>query len=278
MKRACFLLLLLVSISSIEISSSAKESDASLADPNVDSEQAKTPEDDLDTDTTQAASTEASADEGSETPSATAKIDPVQEGPFVDLLGEKLVSLQMIDETSARLVSNYTSDALRGKKVIGLYFSADWCGPCREFTPELVSFYERMNKRRGRRDQFEIVWISRCRDNDSHGQYFAQMSWLAMPFEQAAGRRGQELSTKYKVQGIPSLVLLDEVGNVITRDARNKIPADKAGIGFPWRNPIAQIYVTLVPKTLRLMVKSRVNALKGKVFGGLKKAIGMKNV
>lgn len=54
-----------------------------------------------------------------------------QSGPFVDLLGHQLYSLEMIDETQAQLVPQYTNDALKGKKVVGLYFSADWCGPCR---------------------------------------------------------------------------------------------------------------------------------------------------
>ena len=107
------------------------------------------------------------------------------------------------------------------------------CGPCRQFTPELVSFYKKMNARRGRKDQFEIVWISRCRDIDSFGQYFTHMNWLALPPEEAMGKRGQLLGDKYKVKGIPSLVLLDDLGQVITTDARNKIPQDKAGVGFP---------------------------------------------
>ena len=33
-------------------------------------------------------------------------------------------------------------DALEGKKVVVLYFSAHWCPPCRGFTPVLKSFYE----------------------------------------------------------------------------------------------------------------------------------------
>lgn len=148
--------------------------------------------------------------------------------------------------------------------------SADWCGPCRQFTPELVSFYDKMNARRGKKDKFEIVWVSRCRDFDSFGQYFTHMKWLALPLEEAVGQRGQMLSEKYKVKGIPTLVLLDEVGNTITTDARNKIPNDKAGIGFPWHNPIARVYMTIFPRSLRLMIKSQISSLKDSVVGKIK--------
>mmetsp|Transcript_13966 Transcript_13966/g.13544 ORF Transcript_13966/g.13544 Transcript_13966/m.13544 type:complete len:302 (-) Transcript_13966:707-1612(-) len=201
---------------------------------------------------------------------------PVQSGPFIDLLGERLYSLEMIDESRAQMHAHYTNEVLRGKKVVGLYFSADWCGPCKQFTPELVSFYNKMNARRGRKDEFEIIWISRCRDAQSYGQYFTHMNWLALPFEESAGQRGQALSDKYKVKGIPSLVLLDEIGNVITTEARNKIPVDKAGIGFPWRNPMATLYVNLVPQAFRLLLKNSFEKITGNALQALKGALGRK--
>ena len=34
------------------------------------------------------------------------------------------------------------SDALAGKAIVCLYFSAHWCPPCRAFTPVLKDFYE----------------------------------------------------------------------------------------------------------------------------------------
>ena len=118
-----------------------------------------------------------------------------------------------------------------------------------------------MNSRRGKVDEFEIVWISRCRTVDDFGQYFTQMNWLALPPDEAMGQRGQVLGDKYKVKSIPTLVLLDEIGNVITTEARNKIPMDKAGVGFPWRSPISVLVSTLVPRSFRLLVKSQ--------FGGV---------
>jgi hypothetical protein len=52
--------------------------------------------------------------------------EPVQAGPFIDLLGKHLLSLEMIDPGRAQLVSHYTNEALANKRVVGLYFSADW--------------------------------------------------------------------------------------------------------------------------------------------------------
>ena len=67
--------------------------------------------------------------EGSKTETAKAineSSPPVQAGPFIDLLGPTLLSLEMIDEQTAQFKQHYTNEALRGKKVVGLYFSADW--------------------------------------------------------------------------------------------------------------------------------------------------------
>ena len=136
--------------------------------------------------------------------------------------------------------------------------------PFHQFTPELVKFYEKVNKRR--RNDFQIVWISRCRDVQSYGQYFTEMNWLALPPQEAMGERGQWLGEKYGVKSIPSLVLIDDAGNIITKDARNQIPKDKAGIGFPWRNPLSTLWVTVVPKTLRHMIKSNIGNVKNQVF------------
>ena len=130
-----------------------------------------------------------------------------------------------------------------------------------------------MNARKGQNGSFEIIWISRCRDVKSFGQYFTHMKWLALPPEEALGPRGQMLGDKFKVKGIPHLVLLDETGSVITYDARTKIPQDKAGIGFPWRNPLVTLYITFVPKSLRYLVKSHVEGVKTKIMDGVQNAM-----
>jgi hypothetical protein len=123
-----------------------------------------------------------------------------------------------------------------------------------------------MNNRRGQKNKFEIVLISRCREPNSHYQYFSKMPWLALPLDVAQGQLGQLLNEKYGVKSIPTLVLVDDLGQTITTDARNKIPTDMAGIGFPWRNPVSQLYNVLVPRSLRMMVKLQIDAVKTKLL------------
>ena len=59
--------------------------------------------------------------------------------------------------------------------------------------------------------------------------YYAEMPWLAVPFEDAEARAA--LSAKYGVRGIPMLVLLDKTGAVVTKNARAKVVS--AASSFP---------------------------------------------
>ena len=129
-----------------------------------------------------------------------------------------------------------TSEALLGKEVIGLYFSASWCGPCRRFTPQLVEAYETL-KKQGK--GFEIVFISSDSDLDEFNEYFSKMPWLALPYEDYREMQ-EELSEKYDCQGIPHLVLLDgKTGEIITKDGRSYISEHGPSV-FPWSEDAIQ--------------------------------------
>lgn len=72
---------------------------------------------------------EPSEDSNANATSTEEKVEvPKQSGPFIDLFGENLLSLKMVDESHAQIETHLTNDALKGKKVVGVYFSADWCG------------------------------------------------------------------------------------------------------------------------------------------------------
>ena len=68
-------------------------------------------------------------------------------------------------------------------KVVGLYFSAHWCPPCRGFTPKLAEWYTKLTSG-ALKDKLEIVFVSSDRDGESFDKHFAEMPWLALPYSE----------------------------------------------------------------------------------------------
>lgn len=115
--------------------------------------------------------------------------------------------------------------------VKGFYFSANWCPPCRAFTPQLIEMYKTVRKRE--QETFEIIFISSDRSAESFSSSMENMPWLAVPFQQTAIR--SELAQLYGIRGIPTLLLLDNNGHVITTDARTELAEDPLAQNFPWK-------------------------------------------
>ena len=109
------------------------------------------------------------------------------------------------------VLSTFNDEPIEKKKLIGLYFSAQWCGPCRKFTPQLVEFYNRVASAH---PEFEIVFVSNDRSQAAMEAYMRdmQMPWPAISF--AKIQEKAELN-KYAGDGIPCLVVIDASGNVV---------------------------------------------------------------
>jgi nucleoredoxin len=122
-----------------------------------------------------------------------------------------------------------TAEALAGKTHVGLYFSAHWCPPCRGFTPKLGESYTKYLKDKG----LEIIFVSSDKDEEAFKEYFGEMPWTALPF--ADRERKEALSKKFKVQGIPTFVILDADGSIVTKDGRKALAGDEEGKEFPWK-------------------------------------------
>lgn len=67
-------------------------------------------------------------------------------------------------------------------KVIGFYFSAQWCPPCKGFTPKLAEFYKNF-KSSEKGCTLEIVFVSWDKDLACFTEYFSTMPWLALPYQ-----------------------------------------------------------------------------------------------
>jgi nucleoredoxin len=126
-------------------------------------------------------------------------------------------------------LGHFDDEKLENKKLIALYFSAHWCGPCRKFTPELVSYYNRVASQH---PEFDIIFVSSDRSQSDMEKYMreANMPWPAIDFQKIAGK---ETIRKYAGRGIPCLVLIDSTGKVVSNSyevAPQKVLADLDGI------------------------------------------------
>lgn len=147
---------------------------------------------------------------------------------------------ELLDDPTASLLRPDGSEvdapsALSGKKV-GLYFSAHWCQPCKQFTPVLMETYGEV-RQHGADHDFEVLFVSHDRDEDAFLEYRKDMPWLSIPFN--ANLRSQ-LQTALQVNGLPTLVILDEERNVITEDGRGEVTNDPMGLEFPWHPKIVK--------------------------------------
>jgi nucleoredoxin len=105
---------------------------------------------------------------------------------------------------------------------------AHWCGPCRGFTPKLVETYKAA---RAAGKNWEIIFVSADNEESEFEEYYGEMPWLALPHEDP---RTGPLNTLFEVEGIPTLVLLDPSGKVLSTELRGAVEEDPAALEFPW--------------------------------------------
>lgn len=127
---------------------------------------------------------------------------------------ETLLQGKLISLAAGRIVP-YDASRLNGVKFYGLYFSASWCGPCREFTPELIADYAAI---KAVHPEFEIVLVSWDRSEADQHAYLRDdaMPWPALRFSE---RRLTEIA-RHAGSGIPCLVLVDGEGKELSHSYR----------------------------------------------------------
>ena len=110
-----------------------------------------------------------------------------------------------------------TGDTLAGKKHVMIYFSAHWCPPCRGFTPVLAEKFTKTTEANG----IAVVFASSDCDHGAFDEYYGEMPWLALPFSERDLKA--KLGEKYVVCGMPCLVVLDDQGNLVSKEGRAEV-------------------------------------------------------
>lgn len=145
-------------------------------------------------------------------------------------MGEVLPLPATLYDASGKEIS---IEQLRGK-IVALYFSAEWCIPCKKFTPKLAKFREE-NAKKG----FEVVFMSLDRSDQQKARYMknAKMKWLTSPGQNT--KEINQILDYYKLPGIPSLVVFGPKGQLITTAGRDDVDKMPETALAKWRAMIA---------------------------------------
>ena len=108
---------------------------------------------------------------------------------------------------------------LTGAKYVGIYFGAHWAPPCRLFNEKLADFYKRANE--GGRN-IEVVFVSVDGNEAAFERHYEKHGpWLAVPYKDTA--RIASLKQRYGINGLPTLIVLDETVSQVSDDGRQDI-------------------------------------------------------
>ena len=69
---------------------------------------------------------------------------------------------------------------LAGLKYVGLFFSAEWCPPCKHMLQPLKNFYTDVNMEER---TMEIILVSSDRSQQEWQRHYSTMPWMALTFD-----------------------------------------------------------------------------------------------
>ncbi|MBT4223734.1 MAG: redoxin family protein [Opitutae bacterium] len=123
-------------------------------------------------------------------------------------------------------------DTVLGNKIVGIYFSASWCGPCRTFSPKLVDFRNKNS------NEFEVVYASADNSKSAQLSYMKDKK-MDFPSVECKTNAAQSLYNKFGISGIPSLVIISPSdGSTISTNGRSEVTDNPNGCLAKWKKSV----------------------------------------
>lgn len=126
-------------------------------------------------------------------------------------------------------------------KVVLVDFWATWCGPCIQELPNVVDNYEKYHGK-----GFEVVGISLDDNPEALNSFLEEneLPWVTL-FEPDETKRGFEnpLAQHYGINGIPTVILVNQEGNVVSLQARGRMLGQLLAdlLGEPLEQPASKV-------------------------------------
>lgn len=117
------------------------------------------------------------------------------------------------------VLSRFDDEALEHKKLYLFFFSSNRSKPGRQFTAQLVDYYNRVTPQH---PELEVVLFSADTSPFAMETYIGQsnMPWPAVAYDQIAAR-AQGIQEQH-VHGVPSLILVDAAGNILSNSGSDE--------------------------------------------------------
>ena len=154
-------------------------------------------------------------------------------------MGSYLFGSSIVQDISPYLPEEFESkngkvskEELLKNELIGVYFSAHWCGPRRAFTPKLAQFYKNVNSEK---KQIEIIFNSSDQNLEGFKEYFGTMPWIATPFE---SNEKSQIDEACGINSIPQLIIFDNKGHVLDDNGRRTVESQGAEAINTWKNKL----------------------------------------
>lgn len=122
------------------------------------------------------------------------------------------LNFELCNSDGRKVVSSEIKD-----KTVMLYFSASWCPPCQKFTPALVDFQKK------HRDKVEVILVSSDESREDMLSYIRNKKMNDFYCVDFSSPKRKALKEKFKVTGIPTVVVINPSGKVVSVNARKQL-------------------------------------------------------